>query len=238
MIWKCLIVDPDPNASKIVQKYTALVEQLEVVACCDDAFQAMAQMQTVRIDLLFLDIQLPTLLGTSFVKTLQHPPKIIFITSFPEFAVEAFELGAVDYLLKPLSLERFLKAVNKVVSSTNNSNDAQTLPLIRRSLYFRSDRKMVKIFLDEIIYAESIKDYIRIYRDRHTPLLVKQSLTSLEASLPQHLFLRIHRSYLVSINRVTAFTNYDIEIDNIEIPIGRQFLAQLKRLTLKKSNYD
>ena len=234
MIWKCLIVDSDPNASRIVQKYTALVEQLEVVAICDDAFQAMAHMQTTKIDLIFLDIKLPNLLGTSFIKTLQHPPQVIFITSLPEFAVEAFELGAVDYLLKPLSLERFLKAVNKVVSSINGSNDAQTLPLIRRSLYFRADRKMIKIFLDEIIYAESIKDYIRIYRDHHTPLLVKQSLTSLEALLPQHLFLRIHRSYLVSINRVTAFTNYDIEIDNIEIPIGRQFLGQLKRLTLKK----
>jgi len=234
MIWKCLIVDPDPNALKMVQKYTALVEQLEVVACCEDAFQAMAHMQTAKIDLLFLDIHLPNLPGTSFIKTLQHPPKVIFITSCPEFAVEAFELGAIDYLLKPLSLERFLKAVNKVVSSINGSSDALTLPLIRRSLYFRSERKMVKIFLDEIIYAESVKDYIKIYRDHHAPLIVKQSLTSLEASLPQHLFIRIHRSYLVSINKVTAFTNNDIEIDNVEIPIGRQFLGQLKRLTLKK----
>ena len=118
MIWKCLIVDDDPIASKNVLKFTALVEQLEVVATCDDAFQAMVHMQTVKIDLIFLDIKLPNLPGTSFIKTLQHPPKVIFITSYLEFAVEAFELGAVDYLIKPLTLERFIKAVNKVVNSS------------------------------------------------------------------------------------------------------------------------
>ena len=230
MIWKCLIVDDDPIALKIVEKYIALVEQLEVVGTCDNAFQAMALMQTNKVDLIFLDVKLPNLLGTSFIKTLQHPPKVIFITSYLEYAVEAFELGAIDYLLKPLSLERFLKAVNKVVNFASFTEDGQG-PFVRRSLYFRANRKMVKIFLDEIIYVESIKDYIRIHRQHNAPLIVKQSLTSLESLLPHHLFMRVHRSYLVSINSVTAFTNYDVEIDNIEIPIGRQFLGQLKRLT-------
>jgi DNA-binding LytR/AlgR family response regulator len=235
MIWKCIIVDDDPVALKVVQKYAALVEQLEVVGTCEDAFQAMALMKTERVDLIFLDIRLPNLLGTSFVKTLQHPPKVIFITNHIEFAVEAFELDAVDYLLKPVSLERFLKAVNKLIHTDNKPGDGQNQSPSKSSLYFRADRKMVKIFLDDIIYVESIKDYIKIYRNQNTPLIVKQSLTSLESLLPHHLFMRIHRSYLVSINKVTAFTNYDVEIDDIEIPIGRQFLGELKkRLAFKK----
>ncbi|MET3114729.1 DNA-binding LytR/AlgR family response regulator [Pedobacter sp. CG_S7] len=234
MIWKCLLVDGDPNALKCIQQYIRLVEQLEVVCTCNDAFQAMTFMQTGRVDLIFLDIQLPNLPGTSFIKSLLHPPKFIFITSSPEFAVEAFELGAVDYLLKPVSIERFLIAVNKLVNMVNHGEEGHALPMIRGSLFFRTNRKMVKIFLDEITYVESIKDYIKIYTELHPPILVKQSLTSLEYILPCHLFVRIHRSFIVSINKLTAFTNNDVEIDKIEIPIGRQFLGQLKRLVAKK----
>jgi len=234
MIWKCLIVDGDPNALKCIQQYIRLVEHLEVVCTCNDAFQAMNFMQTGRVDLIFLDIHLPNLSGTSFIKSLPHPPKVIFITANPEFAVEAFELSAIDYLLKPVSLERFLIAVNKLLNIVNHSEESQALPLVRGSLFFRTNRKMVKIFLDEITYVESIKDYIKIYREQHPPILVKQSLTSLELILPSHLFIRIHRSFIVSINKLTAYTNNDVEIDKVEIPIGRQFLGQLKRLVAKK----
>lgn len=211
-----------------------MVEQLEVVSVCNSAFQAMEIMKTERIDLFFLDIQMPDLSGISFIRTLQHPPKVIFMTAYKEFAAEAFDLNAVDYLLKPMSSERFFKAVNKVIESSIPQEKAANTHNERECLYFKANRKIVKIFLDEIIYVESAKDYIKIYRQPGAPLMVKYSLTALAARLPHNLFVRVHRSFIVAVNKITAFTNYDIEIGKIEIPIGRQYLGQWKRLSTTK----
>lgn len=228
MMWKCLIVDDDPIALMIVKKYAGLLRQLEVVSLCNNAFEAMTIMQTQKIDLLFLDINMPDLSGISFIKTLLHPPKVIFITSYVEYAAEAFNLGAADYLLKPLSLERFLTAVNKVTGARMPVEEDHDLSTKGGHLYLRASRKMVKVFFEDILYVESIKDYIKIFRQHDAPLLVKQSLTSIEELLPSDLFMRIHRSYIVSVNRVTAFTNHDVEIDKIEIPIGRQYSRKMR----------
>jgi DNA-binding LytR/AlgR family response regulator len=233
MVWKCLIIDDDPISLMIVKKYADLVEQIEILGLCDSAFQAMKIMKTKKIDLLFLNIEMPDLSGISFVKTLQHPPKVIFTTSYIEFATEAFSLGAVDYLLKPISLERFLIAVNKVISIGMPIKDENHSSTHCGYLFFRANRKMIKVFLNDILYIESIKDYINIYKlHDDKPLLIKYSLTTLEEMLPSDLFVRIHRSYIVSINKVTAFTNHDVEIDKIEIPIGRQYLDQVKKSSL------
>ncbi|TCC84043.1 response regulator transcription factor [Pedobacter hiemivivus] len=234
MIWKCLIVDDEQLSLKSVEKYCKMVDQLEVVATCNSAFKALEFIKAERVDLIFLDIKMPELLGTSFIRTLSQPPKVIFITSHPEFAVEAFELGAVDYLLKPFSLERFLKAVNKVINTDSQIGERQGDRHWCEYLYFKINRKMVKILLENIVYIESIKDHIKIYRHQDTPLLVKQSLSSVESILPHHQFMRIHRSFIISLNRITAFTNHDVEIGKIEIPIGRQFFGQLKKLSLQK----
>jgi DNA-binding LytR/AlgR family response regulator len=231
MRWRCLIVDDDPFVLMIIKKWTDMVEQLEVVAVCNTAFQSMEIMKKERIDLLFLDIQMPELSGISFLRTLQNPPKVIFITAYKEFAAEAFDLNAVDYLLKPMSLERFLKAVNKVINTSISLEEGQNIHVERECLYLKANRKTVKIFLDEIIYVESAKDYIKIYRQLNTPLMVKYSLTALAAKLPHSLFVRVHRSFIVAVNRITAFTNYDVEIGKIEIPIGRQYLRQWKKLS-------
>lgn len=230
---KCLLVDDELIGQKLLKQYIQLVEQLELVAICGNAFQAMEILKTEKVDLIFLDIQMPHLLGTSMIKTLQHPPKVIFVTAHEEYAVEAFELDAVDFLLKPVSLERFLKAVNKVIGSGNAQEDR-----ISRAgmefICFRANRKTIKVFLDQIIYIESVKDYIKIYRDQGAPLLVKQSLSALEAMLSHQYFIRIHRSFIVSINRITAFTSCDVEIGTLEIPIGRRFAVQVKKLSLMK----
>lgn len=205
---------------------------MEVVDVCSSAFQSMEIMKTERIDLLFLDIQLPDLSGISFLRTLPYPPKVIFMTAYREYAAEAFELNAVDYLLKPISLDRFLKAVNKVTSiGMPPVETGPPMPEKRECIYLKANRKTVKIFLDEIVYVESAKDYIKIYRHLSAPLMVKYSLTALAAKLPDNLFVRVHRSFIVALNRITAFTNYDVEIGKIEIPIGRQYLRQWKRLS-------
>ena len=229
MIWKCLIVDDEPPALKIIKSYVGLVENLSVVASCSNALEAMEILKKEKIDLLFLDIQMPKLTGIGFIKTLAHPPKIIFTTAYKEYAVDAFDLDAVDYLLKPISLERFLKAVNKITNS-NNVTEQIMAPSKQGFLYFRSERKMVKVFLDDMVYIESLKDYIKIHRIGDKPLMVKQSISTIEAMLPPDLFLRIHRSFIISINKVTAFTPHDVEIGNIEIPIGRQYNSNLKKL--------
>ena len=233
MIWKCLVVDDEPPAIKIIETYIGLAEGLQLAGSCQNAFEAIRLLKTETIDLLFLDIQMPKLLGTSFLKTLSHPPKVIFTTAYKEYATDAFDLDAVDYLLKPISLERFLKAVNKL-------NNREALPLEKARnqeqngfLYFRAQRKMIKVFLDDILYVESVKDYIRIYRQNDKPLLVKQGMTTLEAMLPLSSFVRIHRSFIVSINKITAFTAQDVEIGQIELPVGRLYGGALKKLDKK-----
>jgi len=236
MKWTCLLVDDEPPALRLLEKYIALVDQLELVACCHNAFHAMEVLQTKKIDLLFLDIQMPKLSGTSFLKTLGHPPKVIFTTAYKEYASEAFDLDAVDYLVKPLSLERFLKAVNKITHAAHKDMPEQVSPDSGGFLYFRSERKMVKVHFTEILYVESVRDYIKIYRTADKPLLVKQSMTTLEAMLPQDLFLRVHRSFVVSIHKITAFTSRDVEMGSIEIPIGKLYAPQVKDFASLKHN--
>jgi len=236
MVLKCLLADDEPLALKVLEKYISGLPQLELVASCNNAFQTIEVLQKKKVDLLFLDIQMPKLSGISLVKTLQQKPSIIFTTAYKEYAVEAFELDAVDYLLKPFSFERFLKAVNKVLhlnqTETTTEEDSPTSSTAG-FLYFRADRKMIKVFLDEILYIESLKDYVKIHRLNDKPLVVKQSIGTLEAMLPQNIFVRIHRSFIVSVNKITAFTNHDVEVGNVELPIGRLYSMNVQRLAVQ-----
>lgn len=236
MKWKCLLVDDEPPAIEVLKSYIRDMELLEVVGTCNNAFQAMELLQKHKIDLMFLDISMPKLSGMGLIKSLRHPPKVIFTTAYREHAADAFELDAVDYLLKPVSFERFLRAVNKVMHNNLSVSEAQAPDPEQRFLYFRVDRKMVKVFLGEILYVESLKDYIRIIRQEGKPLVVKQSISTLEEVLPQQLFVRVHRSYIVALHKITAFTNNDVEIGPVEIPIGRLYSHQLQAFaTAKKS---
>jgi DNA-binding LytR/AlgR family response regulator len=232
MKWKCLLVDDEPLAIEVLQSHIESVEQLEVVGSCNSAFKAMEFLKDNHVDLIFLDIHMPKLTGTAFVKTMQSPPKVIFTTAFKEYAADAFELNAVDYLLKPISLERFLRAVNKLPNiSLGETQNKQESPDNSGFTYFRADRKMIKLFYDEILYIESIKDYIKIFRDGNNPILVKQTISATEDMLPKNLFLRIHRSFIVSIKKISAYTYYDVEIGKTEIPIGRLYRSELKKLS-------
>ncbi|HZH94767.1 MAG TPA: LytTR family DNA-binding domain-containing protein [Flavisolibacter sp.] len=230
MIWKCLIVDDEPPAIKVLEKYVGLAEGLQLAGTCANAFTAMTFLKAAPVDLIFLDIQMPKLSGIGFLKTLQHPPKVIFTTAYKEFAIDAFDLDAVDYLLKPVSLERFLKAVNKLTSPGASPVEKAVSSDQSGFLYFRSQRKMVKVFLDDILYIESVKDYIKIFRKEDKPLLVKGSITTLEAMLPVSFFVRIHRSFIVAVKHITAFTAQDVEIGDVEIPVGRLYGGALKKL--------
>src|SRR5690242_4224720 len=224
---RCLIVDDEPPAREIIRRYVQEIPTLQLMGECANAIQVLTILQQQPIDLLFLDIRMPQLNGTDFIKTLKNPPKVIFTTAFSEYALEGYELDVVDYLMKPIRFDRFLKAVNKaypligasaplkpVVSTADKKNES--------FVYFRADRKMVKVMLDDILYIESMKDYIKVNTVQGV-IITKQSISSVEAMLPEKLFVRTHRSFIVSINKIKSFTNELVEVDKTDIPIGKLF---------------
>lgn len=251
---KCLLVDDEPPALKILCTYLENMDNLELVGTCANALEAMQTLKEHPVDVIFLDIKMPRLLGTEFIRTLRNPPKVIFTTAHKDYALEGFDLDAVDYLLKPFSFERFVRAINKLTTGidqpaghsagipgerTGAAGHSAGAPDDRTGageafLYFRIDRKMVKVELSAICYIESLKDYSRIIRSEDKPLVVKKSISSIEQLLPADRFLRIHRSFIIAIDKITAFTQNDIEIGQQEIPIGKLYRHQLARLAHRK----
>ena len=230
---RCLIIDDEPLAREILRQHVEGVEALELAGLCSNAVEAISFLQQHIVDLLFLDIQMPQLLGTNFIRTLKNPPKVIFTTAYRKYAVEGFELDAVDYILKPISFARFLKAVNKVlqlkvVPETLPSPKEKNIETNSLFLYFRADRKMVKVFYHEILFIESLKDYIKIVTTSRT-IVTKYVLYTLEEMLPPGEFLRIHRSYIVAINKIDSFNTESIQIAKHEIPIGKIYKIDVIR---------
>lgn len=235
MAYKCIIVDDEPPAIKVLKNYIEAVPQLEISGTCKNGFEVLDLLSRKRADLLFLDIHMPKLFGTELIKTLPYPPKVIFTTAHKEFAFEAFELDAIDYLLKPISFERFLKAVNKILQVPYNPIVETPLSTVN-FVYFRADRKMIKVFLEDILYIESYRDYVIIHMEENKELKVKLALNHVERMLPGNKFLRIHRSFLVSSDKITAFTKSDVEIGRKELPIGKSFTGVFNRLTSNNAN--
>lgn len=227
---KCLIVDDEPPAIDLLKTYITSVSELDLAGSCANAVEALSFLKNKPVELLFLDVQMPQLLGTDFVRTLKNPPKIIFTTAYREFALEGFELDAVDYLLKPISFERFLKAVNKVLQTNlEGPAAAPEKPMSPDTyIYFRTDRKMVRVYLDDILYVESLKDYIKVVTTARQ-IITKQAISVLENLLPVDKFLRIHRSYLVSVRWIESFTSEDVQIGSKELPIGRMYHHEVNK---------
>ncbi|AXY76749.1 DNA-binding response regulator [Paraflavitalea soli] len=228
---RCLVVDDEPPAREVIRRYVQDVPTLHLAGECANAVQALGALQQQAIDLIFLDIRMPQLDGTTFLKTLKNPPKVIFTTAYPEYALEGYELDVVDYLLKPVRFDRFLKAVNKAfplgsqqadTTSVLSTPAAQEEKKSESFVYFRADRKMQKVMLHDILYIESMKDYVKIVTTAGT-LITKQSITSVEAMLSEKLFVRTHRSFIVAIEKIRSYTNELIEIETTEIPIGKLY---------------
>ncbi|HZY83039.1 MAG TPA: LytTR family DNA-binding domain-containing protein [Cyclobacteriaceae bacterium] len=231
---RCLIVDDEPPALDVLRSHIANTPMLEVAGECHNAMGAFDFLQHQHVDLLFLDIQMPRLLGTDLVKALSDPPKVIFTTAHREYAMDGFDLNAVDFLLKPISFDRFLKAVQKAVNhEVRAPRIEETTVDSQQFLYFRADRKMVKVLLNDIRYIEGLKDYVKIHAGQQ-PLITKQTIMAVEEMLPAEEFIRIHRSFIVSLNKVTSFTPHAVFIGKEEIPIGPLYRSEVqKRLTSK-----
>jgi DNA-binding LytR/AlgR family response regulator len=232
-IINCLAVDDEPPALDVVTRYIGAVPHLYLAGACANAVQALALLQLHSVDLIFLDIQMPQILGTQFLRTMKSPPKVIFTTAYRKFAVEGFELDAVDYLLKPITFERFLKAVNKVMDLPAHEMPTPIPPrkLAPEFIHIRADRKMQKVAITDIIYIESLRDYCKIVTSSKK-IITRQPISSIENSLPADSFIRIHRSYLVSIDKIESYTNELVEMAQQELPIGRMYRHDVER-TLK-----
>ena len=227
---KCLVVDDEPPAREVIRRYIEQVPVLELAGECANAIQAFTFLHQQSVDLVFLDIRMPQLSGIDFLKALKNPPKVIFTTAYSEYALEGYELDVVDYLMKPITFERFLKSVNKTCQLTQLKTD----PIIAEErktesfVYFRADRKMVKVMLHDILYIESMKDYVKVFTTNGM-IITKQSISSVEAMLPEKEFIRTHRSFIVSTRHIKSFTAELIELQNMEIPIGKLFRNEVMK---------
>jgi DNA-binding LytR/AlgR family response regulator len=223
---RCMIVDDEPLAIEAIQMHIEKFESLKLVTTCTDAIQAFDQLRTARIDLMFLDIQMPEMTGLDFLKSLKNPPKVIFTTAYREYAIQAFDLDVVDYLLKPISFERFMQAINKFFEGIPKdiiSPDSQVRSEDKEGFFYvRSDKKNVKIKYANMYYIESIKDYVKIVCKGKT-IISKIMIGNLAEQLPEKLFIRTHRSYIVYIPNIEAFSSISVEIPGKEIPIGRNY---------------
>ncbi len=225
MTYKCLIIDDEELARGLIKTHLSQLDDFELVASCGSAIEASIILQENTIDLLFLDIEMPVLKGTDFYKNLLHKPKVIFTTAYRDYAIEGFELNAVDYILKPITFQRFFNAIEKF--RTLQRGSVPTLITVANPenedafIYIRKDRKQVKVHFESILYIESLKDYIKIHLDNECHV-TKSSISSFESKLDQR-FIRVHRSYIINKNKITAYTKNDIEIGQMEVPIGENF---------------
>lgn len=224
--FNCLIIEDEPLAAEILQDYIAQIPFLECKAVCRDAIYAMRVLQNEKIDVLFLDIHLPKIKGLDFLKTLKNPPQAIVTTAYRKYALDGYELNIVDYLLKPISFNRFLAAVNKLRKNVNGEASltppASKSTVERGSLFINVNKKKIKIFLDEILYIESRREYISIVTNEKS-VLAKFQLSEMEGHLDSGKFLRIHRSFIVAKEKVSAFNAVEVEINNQRLPIGRSY---------------
>lgn len=219
----CLIVDDEPIARDIIKSYCEHLEQLQVVASCGNALEAKGVLQEQSVDIMFLDINMPVMDGISFVKTMRNPPQIIFTTAYKEYALDAFELAACDYLLKPFSFDRFMVAVDKA--------QERLQPVVKNApvenfIFIKTDGRIYKVFHDDLLYAEAQGNYTRIVTTNNT-LLPKMPFSGLEELLPGSLFLRVHRSFIINKSKIGHIEGNRVFINKTEIPVGTNYRDDL-----------
>jgi two-component system LytT family response regulator len=234
-IWKCLIVDDEPLAREVISKYIARIPSLQLAGECSNAVQVIEFIQQHEVDVIFLDIQMPEIRGTDLIRILKNPPSIIITTAFQEYSLEGYELDVVDYLLKPIQFERFVKAITKVFRRGDDSTHSSVTPNEKPEnqkesyLYFRTDRKTVKVVLDDILYVEGMGNYVKIFTGNGM-VITKNSMTTVETMLPEGFFIRTHRSFIVSKSKIASFNNDVVTIGKTEIPIGKLYKNSVIKL--------
>ncbi|VAW45943.1 Two-component transcriptional response regulator, LuxR family [hydrothermal vent metagenome] len=233
--FRCLVIDDETLARELIENHLQHLPEFELVASCASAIEASQVLQSEAIDLMFLDIEMPVLKGTDFYQGLSQKPAVIFTTAYRDYALQGFELDAVDYLLKPIVFSRFFNAIEKFLKLQKTiSKTVSNEVLVSHDAYIvlNKERKKIRLRLNDILYVKGMKDYAEIILENQTHI-VKYTLTNLSQLLGEH-FIRVHRSYIVNMERVTAFTQHDVEIDAHEIPVGKNHRKKLLQ-SLKRS---
>lgn len=233
---KCIVIDDEPLARQLLESYISKIEGLTLIKSCGNAIEAFSFLQQRSVDLIFLDIQMPQITGIDLLRSLKDRPRVILTTAFREYAFDAYDLDVADYLLKPISFERFLRGIGKIYQiSKQPENEAlpgvNTTAYTEAYLYFKEDREMVKVYLNDIQYIESLRDYVRV-KTLQKQIITYQKISYLEHKLPENKFIRIHRSFIVPLDKVSSFTANTVKIGKIDLPIGRNY----KNETLKALN--
>lgn len=231
-----IIVDDEPLAQDVLETYIGKMPELNLVQKCSNAFEANDALKSHAVDLMFLDIQMPQLTGIDFLKSLAKPPVVIFTTAYPNYAIEGFELNALDYLLKPISVERFMKAANKAVDQIGlvRKGDAPPAAAAREDeqdfIFVKADKKLVKVNFADVLYIEGLKDYVIIRMDTQR-VITLQTMKSLEDKLPAAQFKRIHRSFIVNIEKIEAIVGNMVEVMEKgvakHLPVGKNYRDEL-----------
>lgn len=226
---KCIIIEDEPLAVKVLADYIAQVPFLQLEASFKDAILATEWLRSNEIQLIFLDIHLPRLKGMAFLKTLTRQPAVIITTAYHQYAVEGFEMNVTDYLLKPIEFERFLIAVNKVPVTNKPGSPATGMSEAKDHLFLTVQKKKVKILLADILYVESQREYIKVVTVKKE-FISRMGTNEIEDLLPGHLFKRIHRSFIISINKLESYTAESVEVNGVSIPIGRGYRDVIENL--------
>jgi len=232
---RCLIVDDEPPAIQLLEKYAGMIDQLKVVGSSQSAVKAFDMLKTIEVDLLFLDIRMPVLNGIDFIKALKNPPSVILTTAYREYALDGYDLDIVDYLLKPIAFDRFLKAVDRFRernasvpnSSTNQPTPTNSTP--SGHIFFNVNKTHHKVMIDDILYIESLKDYVRIHTSDDR-LVVKGNLGTTMKLLPESKFLRIHRSFAIGLGHVKSYNQSEVQVAEEKLPIGVSYREEVTRM--------
>lgn len=220
--YKCYILDDEPLALNVIEQHLSKFSQFKVVGKSTDPTESLARLKDLQPDLLFIDIQMPDITGLEFIDSIQHKPYIVITTAYREFAVQAFDLSVLDYLVKPIAFKRFVKTIDKFLDQYKPSPSAKASPDSEPSLFVKADRKIIRIDLKEILYIEGIKDYVKIVQ-KDQRILTKTSIGNFMELLPADRFIRVHKSYIVALPLIRAYSAQGIEIHNLSIPIGRVY---------------
>ncbi|MBS1662514.1 MAG: response regulator transcription factor [Bacteroidetes bacterium] len=227
---KCIIVEDETLAQDVIRNHLARIDQLELVGVYRNALEAQEALQTHEVDVMFLDIRLPGMSGLHFLSTLPDPPLVVLTTAYAEYALESYEFNVIDYLLKPISFERFSKAVSKLLDGRIYSTLPAPLP---DHIFIKSNSKFFRVNFSEILYVQGMKDYLKIHTPDYT-LITHQTMNELEKSLPPRAFIRVHRSYLVAIGHIRSIYGNSIELGKVTIPIGLNYKETVMSLIGKR----
>ncbi|TAJ13677.1 DNA-binding response regulator [Marinilabiliaceae bacterium JC017] len=236
---RCLIVDDEDLAIDVIAEYISRIDYLELVGICKSAVEALAVLNQKQVDLLFLDIQMPGLTGLQLLRNLSNRPEVIFTTAYSEYALEGFELEALDYLIKPIPFDRFIKAINRYFKMRQHPLEIpeQTVKdtFLDSFIFVKSDKVMVKVILSEINHIESLRNYVSIFLKDGKEVKTLNTISNIEEKLPESHFLRVHRSFIIAIDKIESYTSGSVKIAGQYIPIGRNYKDQVKQVLEQRS---